>query len=587
MSDDIEKYGSGITDGPVIELASSDHVGSLDPVSTTPWSRFKDSFKPNDAYVANYVQSTQQDGKYDVDTANRRVAESPLSRKLKSRHLQMIAIGGSIGTGLFVNSGIALQTGGPASLLIAFAIIGLMLYCTVHALGELAVVFPVAGSFSAYSTRFIDPAWGFAMSWNYAIQWLVVFPLELVAASITLNYWNSPVNNAVWVAIFWVVIVLINFFGVKGYGEAEFVFSLTKVIAVIGFIILGIVLTAGGGIVGGYIGGKYWHDPGAFHYGFKGLCSVFVTAAFAFSGTELIGLAAAETHNPRKTLPSAVKQVFWRITLFYIVALTLVGLLVPYNDERLLGSSSVDTAASPFVIAIHNAGISGLPSVMNVVIMISVLSVGNSSVYGCSRTMASMADMNFAPKIFGYVDRAGRPLVGIITTSIFGLLAFIVASPSEGAVFNWLLALSGLSSIFTWGSICLSHIIFRRAWKVQGHSLDEIAFKSHPGVLGSYFGLILNCLVLVSQFWIALWPVGGAKPNASTFFSSYLAAPIILVFYIFYKIWKRSPFVSPSTVDLVTGRRELDPVALVEEIRLEKEEIRKRNVLVRVWKLWC
>ncbi|KAK7203297.1 amino acid permease-domain-containing protein [Myxozyma melibiosi] len=567
-----------------VESGSSTY-GQTTEAPVGVWANFKDSFRPNDTYLANRAAAAGQH-EYDIEAAAKRTAASPLARKLKGRHLQMIAIGGSIGTGLFVNSGKALHNGGPASLLIAFALIGAMLYTVVHALGELAVLFPVAGSFSTYSTRFIDPAWGFAMGWNYALQWLVVFPLELVAASITLSYWNVDVNNAVWITIFWVVIVIINFFGVKGYGEAEFVFSFIKVIAVIGFIILGIVLTCGGGPKGGYIGGKYWQDPGAFNNGFKGLCSVFVTAAFAFSGTELVGLAAAETANPRKTLPSAVKQVFWRITLFYIVALTLVGLLVPYNEKHLLGASSVDATASPFVIAIQNAGISGLPSVMNVVIMIAVLSVGNSSVYGCSRTLASLADMGQAPAIFGYIDKSGRPLVGIVITSIFGLFAYVSASSKEGQIFDWLLALSGLSSIFTWGSVCLAHILFRRAWKLQGHSLEELAFRSHPGVIGSYFGLILNFLVLVAQFWIAVWPTGGT-PNAYDFFVSYLAAPVVLVFYIGYKVWFRPPFVKPSTADLVTGRREIDIPALIEELQAERAALKQRNFFYRTYKFWC
>jgi amino acid transporter len=293
----------------------------------------------------------------DVERAAMATAHSPLSRKLKSRHLQMIAIGGSIGTGLFVGSGKALHSGGPAALLIGFSAIGLMLYCVIQALGELAVVFPVSGAFSTFCTRFIDPAWGFAIGWSYAVQWLVVLPLELVAASITIGYWNSPINPAAWVSIFYVVVVVINLFGVRGYGEAEFVFSLIKVLAVVGFIILGVILDCGGGPIGGYIGGRYFDNPGAFAHGFKGVCSVFVTAAFSFTGTELVGLAAAETENPRKTLPSAAKQVFWRILLFYILSLLMVGLLVPYNDPRLLGDSSVDAAASPFVMSINNAGI--------------------------------------------------------------------------------------------------------------------------------------------------------------------------------------------------------------------------------------
>ena len=222
--------------------------------------------------------------------------------------------------------------------------------------------------------------------------------------------------------------ILTNY-SVKGYGEAEFVFAIIKITAVIGFIILGTIINIGGGPQGGYIGGKLWRDPGAFNNGFKGLCSVFVNAAFAFSGTELVGLAAAETANPRKSLPTAVKQVFWRISLFYIVSLTIVGLLVPYNDKRLLQTNdTASTVASPFVIAIQNAGIEGLPSVFNAVIMIAVLSVGNSSIYGSSRTLAALAEQHQAPKIFAYIDRQGRPLVSIAFASSLGLFAFLAGA---------------------------------------------------------------------------------------------------------------------------------------------------------------
>ncbi|GAB1211990.1 amino acid permease [Aspergillus terreus] len=493
----------------------------------------------------------------------------------------MIAIGGSIGTGLFVGSGKVLAVGGPASVLIAYALIGCMLYCTVHALGEMAVLFPVAGSFAHYSTRFIDPAWGFAMGWNYALQWLVVLPLEIVAASITVDYWESSISNAAWVAIFWTVIVSINLFGVRGYGEAEFVFSLIKVIAVIGFIILGIILNCGGGPQGGYIGGKYWHDPGAFHNGFKGLCSVFVNAAFAFAGTELVGLAAAETANPRKSLPTAVRQVFWRISLFYIVSLTLVGLLVPYTNPQLLnGKSSADAKASPFVIAIKNAGINVLDSIMNVVIMIAVLSVGNASVYGSSRTLAALAEQGQAPRFLAYIDRKGRPLWSICIASALGLLGFLSASDKQEVAFEWMMAISGLSSIFTWGSICLAHIRFRRAWKLQGHSLNELAFQSQPGLIGSWIGFIFNCLVLVAQFWVGFAPIGYSDMTTGelveSWFSVYLAAPVVILCYIPYKLWYKTPFLRAKDMDLQTGRRELDIQYLIEQERAEQAE----------WPMW-
>lgn len=289
------------------------------------------------------------------------------------------------------------------------------------------------------------------MGWNYAMSWLVVLPLELTAAGITVSYWNSGINVGVFITIFLVLIVAINFCGVKGYGEAEFVFSIIKVIAVIGFIILSIVIDCGGAPLGGYQGAHTWHNPGALSNGFKGVCTVFVTAAFAFAGTELVGLAAAECANPRKTIPRATKQVFWRITLFYIISLFLVGLIVPYNNPQLLnGASSVDIKASPFVIAIQNAGIKVLPSIFNTVILISVLSVGNSSTYGSTRTISALAEIGQAPKIFAYIDKKGRPLVALGFALLFSGLAYINIAPVGATVFNWLIALSGLSSFFTW-----------------------------------------------------------------------------------------------------------------------------------------
>ncbi len=546
--------------------------------------RIADSFKPNASWHA--IGASHAPGKkFDSELAAVEIAKSALVRRLKNRHLQMIAIGGSIGTGLFVSSGLALSTGGPGALLLAFGLIGIMLFCTVHALGELAVVYPMSGSFAAYSTRFLDPAWGASMAINYAMQWLVVLPLEIVAASITLQYWNSSVDPAVFVAVFLVVIISINLFGVRGYGEAEFVFSIIKITAVVGFIIFAIVVDVGGGPKSnGYLGGRYYKDPGAFAAGFKGLCSNFVTAAFSFAGTELVGLAAAESQNPRQTVPRAIKQVFWRIALFYLIALALVGLLVPYTDPALLnGSSSVDAKASPFVIAIVNAGVPVLPSIFNAVILIAVLSVGNASIYASSRTLCSLGEQGQIPRIFAYIDRSGRPLFSIVFASSLGFLAFLVDSNVEGTVFSWMLALSGLSSIFTWGSICLCHIRFRHAWKYHGHTLDELAFKSAVGIWGSWVGFIFNCLVLIAQFWTALFPIGG-KPDANAFFQVYLAAPIVIVVYIGYKIFYLTPFMRCSKIDLDTGRRDID---IAHVIAQEKMDSRNEAWWKRAWTYLC
>lgn len=411
------------------------------------------------------------------------------------------------------------------------------------------------------------------------MQWLIILPVEIIAATLTIEFWNTSINPSVFVTVFLLLIISINLFGVKGYGEAEFFFSIVKVIAVIGFILLGIIINCAGGPNTGYIGGKFWVDPGPFRDGFKGLCSVFVNAAFAFAGTELVGLAAAETANPRKSLPTAIKQVFWRITLFYIVSLTLVGLLVPYNDSRLLTTNRAsrgNSASSPFVIAIEDAGIAVLPSVMNAVILIAVLSVGNSSVFGSSRTLAALADQGQAPKILGYVDRKGRPVVAICVSSALGFIAYAANSEHQNEVLNWMLALSGLSSIFTWASICLAHIRFRRAWRIQGRSLDELAFVSQPGVVGSWIGFIFNCLVLMAQFWTGAWPVNYGEMTTGeqvrNFFLGYLAAPIVIVMFLAYKWCYGTKVWRCHEMDLKTGIRELNLAEMLKAERAERAE---------------
>jgi yeast amino acid transporter len=348
-----------------------------------------------------------------------------------------------------------------------------------------------------------------------------------------------------------------------GYAEEEFWASCLKLAAIVIFMIIAFVLVLGGGPSSGqyseYWGARLWYEPGAFRNGFRGFCSVFVTAAFAFSGTELVGLAAAESENPVKSLPGAIKQVFWRITLFYILGLFFVGLLISSTDENLLGANPyADTNASPFVLVGKYAGLKGFDSFMNVIILVSVVSIGVSGVYGGSRTLTALAQQGYAPKVFTCtyfapsplplvtpnlfplvtlrvfcgtttlsplaetclltsfptdIDRSGRPLWSVSVILLFGCLAYVNLNANGPTVFDWLLALSGLAALFTWGSICLAHIRFRRAWAFHGHTVDEIPFKAIGGVYGSWIGLGLVVLVLIAQVCCTCLPVlFGATP---------------------------------------------------------------------------
>ncbi|KAF2717772.1 hypothetical protein K431DRAFT_349328 [Polychaeton citri CBS 116435] len=493
--------------------------------------------------------------------------EAKLHRNLKGRHMQMIAIGGAIGAGLFIGSGGAFQNGGPASVLIGFIIIGFMVWLMMQALAEMAVMYPVNGAFTSYITRFIDPSWGFACSWQYGIQWLTVLPFEISAACNIIHYWKNVenVNDCAWIIPLLFALTVIQFFGVKGYGEVEFVLSTMKVAACIGFMILGIIIDCGGVPTDhrGYIGAKYWHNPGAFNNGFHGFCSVFVTASFAYSGTELTGLAAAEAEDPRKEIPKATKQVVWRIAIFYIVNLFLIGLIVPYDSPAYANADG--SRASPFVIAIELAGIRALPSIFNAVILISVLSVANSCTFGSTRTFQALAENGMAPKIFAYVDRKGRPVTVTVLQLLFGCLAFINLDKNGGGnIFNWLLSLSGLSCFFIFGSIAAAHIRFRSAWQFQGHSLDELPYKAKFGIWGSYLCIVLNFVCLAASFYVALYPIGGPYLDPETFFQSYLAAPFLLVLYLMWKIYSwfavkehRPLYTKIKDIDIYTGMREM------------------------------
>lgn len=437
-----------------------------------------------------------------------------------------------------------------------------MIFNVVHALGELAVMYPVSGGFYTYSTRFIDPSWGFAMGWNYVFQWLIVLPLELTVCSFTVQYWNRNISEAVWITVFWIIIIIVNIFGTLGYAEEEFWSSCFKLAATVIFMIVALVLICGGGPSNGiydeYWGDRLWYNPGAFQNGFKGFCSVFVTAAFSYSGTELVGLAAAESANPARSLPGAIKQVFWRITLFYVLGLTFVGLLVSSKDDRLLNAANpYAEGTSPFVLAAKDAGLKGYDHFMNLVICVSVVSIGVSCVYGGSRTLTALAQEGYAPKVFTYIDKSGRPLASVGFLLAFGPIAYIVLASSGAVVFDWLLALSALATLFTWGSICAAHIRFRRAWAYHGRSLDDIPFHAVGGVYGSWLGLFLCFIILIAQIFVAIAPYDqDGVGDAENFFKQCLALPVVLAFWICGYFWKRTGWLRLDQIDLDAGLRE-------------------------------
>lgn len=272
-----------------------------------------------------------------------------LKRSLKARHMNMIALGGAIGTGLFVAGGEVVSTAGPGGALVAYGLIGLMVYFLMTSLGEMATYLPVSGSFGTYATRYVDKAFGFALGWNYWFNWAITLAAELVAGALIMKYWFPDTPAIVWSAIFLILLFTLNYLSTRSFGESEYIFSGIKVITVLVFLFAGLMLILGvGGDSPGFTNWVVGDAP--FVGGVGAILTIFMVAGFSFQGTELIGVAAGESEDPEKNIPKAINSIFWRILLFYIGAFTVIGFLIPYTDSNLLNSSVENISISPFTL---------------------------------------------------------------------------------------------------------------------------------------------------------------------------------------------------------------------------------------------
>ncbi|EJQ4650511.1 amino acid permease [Listeria monocytogenes] len=465
-----------------------------------------------------------------------------IRRDLKTRHLSMIAIGGSIGTGLFLASGNAIHTAGPGGALVAYIAIGIMVYFLMTSLGEMATYMPVSGSFSTYASRFVDPAFGFALGWNYWFNWAITLAVDISTAAIIVQFWLPNTPAWLWSAIFLILIFGLNALSVKAYGESEYWFSIIKVATVIIFLIVGVLTIVG--ILGGEVIGfsNFTAGDAPFKGGFFAILGTFLIAGFSFQGTEMVGIAAGESATPETSVPKAIKQVFWRILLFYIFAIFIIGMIIPYTNPNLLSAEATDVAISPFTLVFEKAGLAFAASVMNAVILTSVLSAGNSGLYASTRMLWAMARDKKAPKFLGKVNSRGIPMAALIVTTIVGAMTFITTLTENGTViYTWLLSASGLTGFIAWVGIAISHYRFRKAFIKQGHDLSELKYKAKFFPFGPILALILCILVIVGQDYAAFLKPEFTNPAWwQKIGISYIGLPIFLVFWLSFKFTNKT-----------------------------------------------
>ncbi|NHR06993.1 amino acid permease [Chromobacterium haemolyticum] len=474
-----------------------------------------------------------------------------LRRTLQARHLSMIAIGGSIGTGLFLASGATVASAGAGGALIAYALIGLMVYFLMTSLGEMAAFMPESGSFQVYGSRFVDPAFGFAQGWNYWYNWAITVAVELAAAAIIMHYWYPAVPGIVWSAGFLLIIFVLNYFSVKGFGEAEFWCSMLKVATIVAFIVIGFLMIFGimtdpnpQRIAPGL--SVMQQGQGPFVGGMAAFVGVAMIVGFSFQGTELIGVAAGESANPGKTIPRAVRQIFWRILMFYMLSILIIGLILPYNDPLLLKNDMKDVGASPFTLVFNRAGFAMAASLMNAVILSAILSAGNSGMYASTRMLYTMARNKMAPKRFAELSANGVPRNALYATSVIAALCFLTSLFETNAVYLWLLNSSGMTGFIAWLGVAISHYRFRRGYVKQGHDLADLPYQAKWFPLGPLFAFALCLLIMLGQNYEAF--IGG-HIDWSAVIATYLGIPLFLVLWLGYKFKHKTRMVALEEID--------------------------------------
>ncbi|KAJ5223242.1 Amino acid/polyamine transporter I [Penicillium chermesinum] len=507
-----------------------------------------------------------------------------LQRRLKSRHVQFLALSGAIGTGLFVGAGQVLSLAGPLSAVLAYAITGFNLYAVINSMGEMATWLPLPGAVPVYASRFVDEALGFTLGWNYWYQFSIGVPIEISAAALVIDYWPNGVSSAVWITILYITIFVTNILPVRIYGELEFFLGSIKLTTIVGLMILMFIITLGGDPAGDRIGFRYWKHPGPMNVyletgslgRFLAFWKVFIQATFSYGGSEMVVVAAGETENPRRNIPKAVRRVFWRIAIFYVGSIFLVGLCVSSRDRRLLNainSGASGAGASPFVIAIENGGIKVLPSIINAVILTSAVSAGNSFFYASTRVLYATALDGKAPRILRY-EKFGVPYACVAITAALSLLVYLNVSASSAEVFFWISNLSSVSTLVVWTSISVTYIRFYRGLKYHGIPRSQLPFKSPFQPYLAYFAIIFSSTVAFFNGFDAFFP---GHFSAKSFIPPYIDIPIFLCLFLGYKLVKRTKLVKLEDFDLWSGKEEAD--------RLEAvwEEPKPRNFLERIW----
>ena len=401
-----------------------------------------------------------------------------LKRAMSTRHLVMLSLGGAIGTGLFLGSGEVIAQTGPVAAIIAYILGGLIAYMVMLCLGELAVHMPVAGSFGAYAQKYIGPGTGYMISWVYWLTWTATLGTEFTAAALLMQEWFPHISMWIWTIIFAITIFALNLSSTRIFAESEFWLALVKVVTVVAFIILGLLAIFSLIPFHGAESAPLFHNLTAQGWFPQGLVPIFTTMLivnFAFSGTELIGVAAGETKDPAVNVPKAINAAIWRLLIFFVGTIVVISALLPFQVAGLGGES---VSNSPFVTVFNYIGIPYADDIMRFVIITALLSAANSGLYAASRMMWSLSAQRQLPQVFSRLSSSGTPIIALVVTMFGAIPGLLSEHFAPETIFKNLLGIAAFTMVIVWMSICWSQFNFRRAWYKAGHSAKDLKFAA-------------------------------------------------------------------------------------------------------------
>ncbi|TQN68430.1 General amino acid permease AGP2 [Colletotrichum shisoi] len=491
-----------------------------------------------------------------------------LQRRLDNRQIQLIAIGGTIGTGLFVTIGEGLVKSGPGSLLLAYTLYACVVALVNNSIAEMSTYMPVSGGFIRLAGVWVDDALGFMVGWNYFLYEALLIPFEITALNLVCSFWNEKITEPGPTAGFCIAIILayglLNVVAVGIFGEAEFWLSGGKVLLIFILFFFTFITMVGGNPQHDAYGFRYWKNPGAFSQyltqgdagRMEGFMGALATATFTIVGPDYISMIAAEAKHPSLYIKSAFKTVYLRFGIFFVGAALTCGIVLPHNDpilEKIYlggGEGGGTAAASPWVMAMENMKIQGLPHLVNALLFTTIFSAGNTYTYCATRSLYSLALDGRAPALLRKTTKNGVPIYCFAVTMIFPMLSFLQCGSGSATVLSWLLALITGGGVINYIVMSITFINYHRACKAQGIDRRTMPYYGYFQPYGAYIALVLQTIVILAYGWSAFRP----EFAVGSFFSNYTMQIVAPLLFIFWKVLKRTHYIKPEDVDLTWDR---------------------------------